>query len=163
MITQDIIKGLLVYEPDSGLFRSRRKTCRSIPGSVIGAVRPDGYLQIYVLGRNYLAHRLAWLYVHGTWPEVHIDHIDGDGTNNRIENLRLATPAENGRNRTRPQARNSSGERGVYWSRIRKKWIAQIGVDRRTINLGGYDTKAEAKTARKAAEINHYGQFRGTA
>lgn len=162
MLTADRLKVLVNYDAESGVFTRLVSTRNATAGKqTTGTMRPDGYLVLNVDGKQYLCHRLAWLYMHGEWPLEHTDHIDGNRTNNRIANLRAASAAENGRNRTRSQAKNTSGSRGVYWSSIRRKWIAQICVDRKVINLGGFAEKEAAVAARQAAETTFHGSFRG--
>jgi hypothetical protein len=109
------------------------------------------YLQVMIGGKLYQAHRLIWLLVYGEWPRQHIDHIDGNGLNNRIENLRDVSQTENNRNR-RNQSNNKTGICGVYWYTRGKKWRAEIKVGGKQIHLGYFTDKAEAAAARKAAE-----------
>ena len=91
MLTQARLKKLLSYNTDTGEFRwrvTRRGAARA--GSVAGCVRHDGYVRIAIDGKRYLAHRLAWLYVHGELvPEL--DHANGVRSDNRLDNLRPAT------------------------------------------------------------------------
>lgn len=86
-----------------------------------------------------------------------VDHINGDGLDNRRINLRSATPAENVRNLGGPNANNTSGLLGVSFMQDRAKWRAQIKVDRKTINLGDFPTKEEAHEARLSAERKMWG------
>jgi hypothetical protein len=104
---------------------------------------------------------LAWLYTYGKFPSDHTDHIDGDVSNDRIKNLREATASENLRNQRRLNKRNTSGIKGVYWFRDRNKWVAQIGIHRKVINLGYFTNKSLAEQARIKAEIKYHGEFRG--
>lgn len=159
MITQARLRELLHYDPNTGVFTRLVAKGTAKVGDVAGGIRKDGYINISVDGSPYLAHRLAWLYVHGVWPPAHTDHIDLDRQNNRIANLREATSSQNIAN-TRRRQRNTSGVKGVYWSRIRRKWIAQIGYQKRVLNLGGFDNIEEARRARVAAEIRLFGDFR---
>lgn len=89
---------------------------------------------------------------------MQIDHINGVGTDNRVENLRLATSQENNRNR-RIAKNNTSGIRGVCWNRFKKKWKAYIMIDSRLYNLGDFDSLENAKNARESAELNAFGVF----
>jgi hypothetical protein len=106
----------------------------------------------------YRAHRLAWLYVHGEWPRKLIDHIDGDGLNNRIANLRLASAAENIINRV-AQSNNASGIKGVSWHKASQKYQAVIHKDRRQIYLGLFATAEEASAAYTRASFEQHGAF----
>ena len=90
-----------------------------------------------------------------------VDHRDGDGLNNRRENLRVCTVAENNRNRRRMQRTNTSGVRGAYWSAERARWEATISVNDRTVHLGRFRTKEEAHAAYAVAAIRFYGDFAG--
>jgi hypothetical protein len=167
-LTAEYVRSILEYNPGTGELRwkwredvgSRWNT--RYAGKAAGSVRSDGYLKITINDRRYLAHRLAWLYVHGEWPPDQIDHIDCDPGNNRIANLRLATRQENSRNVGR-RANNTTGVPGVYWHKGRSKFMARIKVDYQTIYLGLFDTLAEATAARHAAEITHFGDFRRAA
>ena len=85
------LRELLSYDPDTGLFRWSKNKGSKDAGELAGCVSPKGYILIGIDGCLYLAHRLAWLYVHGEFPEKDIDHRDQDKSNNRICNLRLAT------------------------------------------------------------------------
>jgi len=109
------------------------------------------YLTVYFNGRNYLVHRLIWLITYGEWPKGEIDHIDGNGLNNNLENLRDVSGAENNRNQ-RLYNTNTSGRCGVCWFNRDSKWRAKIQVDRKTIHLGLFDEFDDAVAARKDAE-----------
>lgn len=96
--------------------------------------------------RLYSAHRLAWLYMTGSWPTSHIDHINGDRRDNRFCNLREATPAENAQNKSL-YSNNTSGYPGVHWDSRAQLWRAQIRVQGRRIHLGRFSTPDEAYRA----------------
>ena len=109
------------------------------------------YRKIRVNGLEYLAHRLAWLAYYGKWPDGELDHIDGNGLNNAINNLRDVTPTLNRRN-TKMYSHNSSGINGVYWSKNDYRWVANISLNGRTHYLGSFKTIEEASMARKTAQ-----------
>lgn len=114
-------------------------------------VADNFYIQINLKGVAYCGHRLVWLYMYGEWPEDIIDHIDGDGLNNKLENLRSADRTINGRNR-RMSKNNSSGVNGVYWEKLVNGWVAagyyeENGI-RKKKYLGSYATVEEAEAAR---------------
>lgn len=157
-LDQAQLRATLSYDEETGLFTRTVSSGGAKAGDVCGCQNVGGYIQVSVRGRLYLAHRLAWLYIYGVWPPFHTDHVNGDKTDNRIANLRLATSAQNCAN-TGPSRNNTSGVKGVYWSKIRKKWVAQIGVGGRTINLGGFASLDEAQSARLAAEASVQGEF----
>lgn len=100
------------------------------------------------------AHSVVWMLVHGECPDV-IDHIDGNGLNNRIDNLRNVSHSENLRN-SRISKANTSGCTGVYWNKNLNKWISIIRVDCKSLSLGYFEDWFEAVCARKSAE-NKYG------
>src|SRR5260370_40019772 len=95
-LTQERLHSLLDYDPDSGVFRWKcscdhgrrgRRSAGDVAGGWAGG-RNSAYWMIGIDYRRYLAHRLAWFYVHGEWPPHQIDHIDLDKTNNTLVNLR---------------------------------------------------------------------------
>lgn len=137
---------LLRYDVESGDLFWRVSRGRVKAGRVAGSVNYRGYRSVKVDGRDCLAHRLIWLMAHGQMPEADIDHIDGDRLNNRLENLREATRAENGQN-VGVQSNNTSGFTGVTWHKGAKKWKAQIGVSRRYKAIGYFDTPEQAAEA----------------
>lgn len=114
-----------------------------------------GYLvgNIRHLGKARLlpAHRVAWVLHYGNWPSGQIDHINGMRTDNRIENLRDVTNAENAKNMAM-KSLNTSGVTGVYLHKQTGKWCAQINAFGKTVGLGLFSERSEAIIARKAAE-----------
>lgn len=152
MITQKEIKRQLRYSPETGIFTNRiQRSSSALEGDVSGCPQIDGYLSIKVSGRSYLAHRLAWLYVYGFFPENEIDHIDRSPDNNRIANLREVSHQCNMRNR-KVQRNNESGVAGVHRDTLRNKWRAKIKINYKTKNLGLFDDFTEAVAHRLAAE-----------
>jgi hypothetical protein len=111
----------------------------------------DGYLRVRLFGRSYPAHRVIWALHYGKWPEGQIDHINGDPADNRIENLRDVSHAENGRNQ-RLHRTNTSGFAGVNWRARSRRWLASITVNGRRKHIGCFAALADAVAARKAAE-----------
>ena len=159
MLTQQELKRVLNYEPDTGLWCWRVQTSKRVDvGDSAGYRRSDGYLCIRIHGKLYLGHRLAWLYVYGVWPPSGIDHIDVDKSNCRISNLRLATQSENGRNHHKRNT-NTSGYRGVHFDKRRKKWMAFISTEKKRKHVGYFETAESANEARIAAAIKLHGEF----
>ena len=143
-------------------FNSRREWKRwnaRFAHSTAGAMWNGKYWRIMVSGVLYRVHRLVWCLSHGTDPgSKMLDHINGNGLDNRIENLRLANHSQNASNR-RKQSKNTSGTVGVVWHKSCKKWQAQIEVRQKNIHLGLFSSKPDACAARKAAEIRYFGSF----
>jgi hypothetical protein len=152
-LTQDQLKSLLMYDPATGMFTWRVSRPTKIkPGDVAGNVTPKGYVSVGVKGKIYRAHRLAWLYVYGRWPNNEIDHINRIRNDNRIANLREADRSVNTQN-TNLQRNNTSGFRGVDWHKHRNAWRARISVNGKMKNLGYYLTREDAAAAYLKASI----------
>jgi len=148
-LTQERLKTLLEYCPDTGefLWRTQKGRCKS--GARAGATDTYGYRVIRLDGILYKAHRLAWLYAYGCWPDGLLDHINRNPSDNRLANLREATQSENMHNAKR---RSRSGVPGVRWREERGRWVAQIRIGYRTHVLGSFVSKDEAIAARRTAE-----------
>lgn len=141
------LREIIHYDPETGLFTwrvFRRGSAKA--GSPAGKPTNKGRISFMLDGVFYLAHRLAWLYVHGTWPADQIDHIDGDPTNNRISNLREATQSQNQQNKHRPNRTNKSGCLGVQ-SRKNGKFVAEIQIEKRRVYLGIFENLDDADAA----------------
>lgn len=148
------LRELLNYDPTTGLFTWRigRKGRSTKAGTPAGRRHMRGYMWIGIDGGRYMAHRLAWLYVHDVWPPQQIDHRNGDRADNHLANLRLATPTENLQNKRRPQGGNPY--LGVR--RSHNKWQASIYVAKKFIHLGMFDTPEAARDAYiRAKRIHH--------
>lgn len=157
MLTQQRLREVLSYDQESGAF----VRIRALPGAQLGAaggLDKRGYLAIRVDGQRYLAHRLAWLYVFGAWPEGDVDHANGDRADNRIENLRLANRSQNKAN-SKKYDNNSSGFKGVCWRKETGRWRARIGVNGEVLNLGSFDNAEDAYRAYSVAAEQHFGEF----
>lgn len=130
-LTQERLMYLFNYDAETGVFTRKVRTSKANHvGDVAGCVRPNGYRGITVDGVSYLAHRLAWLYVHGEFPRLFMDHVNRNRDDNRISNLREATLSENSMNRGM-QSNNTSGAKGVIWVEKEKRWHAECGVGNR--------------------------------
>ncbi len=152
ILNQAKLKARFDYNPDTGAFTRRMANNRTKPA---GALNHHGYVAFYIGNRRYLAHVLAWLYVHGEMPVLEIDHINRDKADNRIANLREATLKENLQNRGK-NTNNTSGHLGVGWNKAYERWYARIMVDRKSYHLGHFEHLADAVAARKAAELLHH-------
>ena len=119
-------------------------------GKTAGSLSKKHYA-VDIYGCSYMLHRVIWCWYFGKWPSKEIDHINGNGHDNRIANLRDVSASVNRRNARRP-IRNTSGVIGVYWDADRCKWNAQIKINGVTSHLGAYANKESAARARKDAE-----------
>lgn len=157
-ITQAKLKDVVDYDPETGVFTWKvRLSSRVKVGQRAGSAHGGGYIEIGIFNRNYLAHRLAWLYVYGELPRK-VDHEDGDKTNNRIRNLRKCSSTQNMANR-KVSSSSKSGLKGVSWSKSNRKWVAFIQVGGKTTYLGGFDTPELAHAAYCKAADEIYGEF----
>lgn len=141
----------LAYDSVAGEFFWVASRGGSKLGKKAGTLTQNGYLHITYNYKAYLAHRLAWFFVHGKWPDGMIDHINRNKLDNRIENLRVVDNQTNQRN-AGMSAKNTSGHRGVYWHKNKKKWLASIRVDNKQLHLGSYNCITAAMFARKISE-----------
>lgn len=158
-MTVEDFRRVLDYDAETGAFSWRvTNSNRAVRGSNAGTPHCRGYVVVTVFGRKFLAHRLVWFYVHGEWPPHEIDHINLDPSDNRLSNLRLATRAQNERNK-RSRRDNASGAKGVQWHAEGRKWMARIRTNGKTKYLGLFEDKAEAAAAYERAAVEHYGEY----
>lgn len=157
--TAELVKKTFGYDPETGLLRRlgkvRGRSLNDPVGYASTNVRSGKtYIMVRMNYGTYVAHRLIWVLVHGTWPVSELDHEDGDGTNNRITNLREVTHVQNQKNMKRP-SHNRSGHVGVTWIKRDQRWAARIYKGKKILCYGTYKTFEEAVEARKKAEIEH--------
>jgi len=145
----ELLKKTFYYE-DGHLYRIKT-------GKRAGTTREDGYVQIRFNYKSYLAHRLIYLFYFNCLPEV-IDHIDGNPSNNKIENLREATKAENGYNAKKWKT-NTSGIKGVDFVKKRKKWRVRIHINGVAKHIGEFDDLELAALASQEARDKYHGQY----
>ena len=154
-LTQNELTKVMNYDPETGVFTwLKNMSSRARVGYVAGSMLDNGYIQIRISYRYYLAHRLAWMITHNKWPDNYIDHINGIKTDNRICNLRDVTHQENGRNR-KISSNNTSGITGVSWINKNKSWQAGIKIDRKVKYLYSGKDFFQACCARKSAEAKY--------
>lgn len=146
-----LIRSVLEYRDGKVFWLEDRGSVKK--GTRAGYVRPlSGYREIRIKNRNYKEHRLCWLLVHGVMPSGGLDHINGDKTDNRIENLREASDSQNNRAFKALRKGVSSKYRGGYLNKSCGKWKAQIKKDGRNTYLGTFTCSvAAAKAYDKAA------------
>jgi hypothetical protein len=153
VITQQRLHELLKYDPKTGdlVWQQRsRPGSHVIIGAVAGTPMKKGHLRVWVDGVPYLAHRLAWLHIHGEWPKHEIDHINGIPHDNRIENLRDVMRSENAQNRYKAHRQSKTKVLGVI--RRYRRYVATIRVDGKTRHIGQFATADEAHAAYLAAK-----------
>lgn len=146
MLTQERLKELLDYDPETGVFIRKIKKGGMPAGSVAGSADACGYIVISIDGKRHKAHRLAWLWVYGELPKKDIDHINRIPCDNRIANLREVNKKQNAWN-TDMKKNNASGFLGVYKHKQCARWGAKICVNRKQHYLGLFDTPEEAHAA----------------
>lgn len=179
--TPEVLRQLMTYDPETGkLFWAQRgaewftdgtRHTAEVQARIWNTKYADkeaftptngtSYHTGAVLGKMLLAHRIAWAITHGRWPDHFIDHINGVRSDNRLCNLREATPAENSRNSDIPMGK--SGVRGVRFDRRHGRWQARITVHRKQKHLGYYDTPEAAAAAYAEGARRYHGEFARTA
>ena len=156
-MNQKRLKELLNYNPETGIFTRLTASAASVKvGDIAGGKCGNGYILISLDGKQYSAHRLAWLYMTGNFPKSLIDHKDGNKQNNIFSNLREATPAQNIANK---KSTSKSGFKGVTWWARSSKWKAQMQVNGVNRHLGYFDTPEQAHEAYKDFARTHVGEF----
>lgn len=156
---KEIISSVLSYDPVlGGLFWNVKPSTKIAKGQRAGTPHCRGYVSIKYSGFGVsprLAHRLVWILLNGEIPAgVMIDHINGDRTDNRIENLRLVDGFQNMRNQKR-NAANTSGFPGVSWKPDRKKWRARVKLNRVDTHLGYFSEYEDACQAAAIARLKN--------
>jgi hypothetical protein len=147
MLTQSRLKEMVYYNPETGDFIWIGHRYNSRNGSIAGFIHSEGYRNIKIDNVIYYAHRLAWLYVYGKHPSKQIDHINCVKDDNRIDNLREASPSENMQNMVTSYSNNKQGILGVCFQKKMGKFQAQIMKYGKNKYLGCFYTKEEAHKA----------------
>lgn len=158
-LSRKFLQSVLDYNEHDGLLRWKvDRQGHTRKGDVAGSSSKKGYVYVGIQQKRYLAHRLIWFYVHGSWPPQQIDHINGVKDDNRLSNLRLATGSQNQAN-TSKQRNNTTGFKGVVFHKPRNKFRAEISYQGTSINLGLFDTAEEAYKAYFDKSKELYGEF----
>ena len=158
MLSQSLLKELLHYDPDTGIFTwlvNLRMGYHDM-GKQAGTTNPDGYRLIRIRGRSYMAHQLAWIYVTGEPAFAEIDHINAIRHDNRFHNLRRAT---RGQNAIKSMPSAFSGFKGVSSSLSKGRWRSRISVDGKVLYLGMFSSKEAAHDAYCAAAKKYHGEY----
>lgn len=163
MLTAERVREVLNYDPETGVFTwIKNTTLRNLIGKTAGCKDlRSGHKRIIIRidSELHMAHRLAWLYMTDEWPPSLVDHINGNGLDNRWANLRLASVAQNMAN-SKARVDNKSGIKGVQQQKNKSStWMARITVNRKNIYIGTYATKQEAHQAYLAAAKKYHGDF----
>jgi hypothetical protein len=141
LLTAEELKEVLSYDPDTGEFRWKVRTAVRNIGDLAGYFDSNGYRRIQVNHNDYKAHRLAWLYVNGSFPKHFIDHINGKKGDNRISNLREATMRENQCNR---KLHRDGRLHGTCYSKQINRWISSIRIGERRKHIGCFSSEEAA-------------------
>jgi hypothetical protein len=159
-LTQDRLKELLHYDPETGHFTwlAAPKFGSVKAGSMAGSTGKNGYTYVGVGGAKYLAHRLAFLFMTGSTPDEDVDHVNRDRSDNRWINLRPATRSENMAN-TGPPGNNTSGHRGVHLRKDTGRWSAYGQCGPRRVYLGCFGSREEASEVVSKWRVENYGEF----
>lgn len=155
-ITQELVRQKFFYHPEAGLiFRKNKKGQLK---SLCNYAKKDGYVQFHLGDKMVLAHRIAWIYCYGDIDGLEIDHIDGNPSNNRLSNLRLASHQQNMCNRVL-QKNNTSGISGVSWKKDAKKWFVYVYKDKKRIQFGCFDNLLDAAACSISKRKILHGEF----
>jgi hypothetical protein len=158
--TAEYVRSLLDYDPQTGVFRWRcNRGLKNVGGKRAGTVTARGYRVIEIAGKTHREQRLAWLFATGHWPSGEVDHRDRDRSNNKLDNLRLATRSQNTTNKA-VQKSSQTGIKGVN-RRENGTFRAYLSAQGRRINLGTFRTAEEARSAYLEAAKLHHGEFAG--
>ena len=159
----EYLKSRLDYNPETGIYTWKYRNGNTkedktfnarFAGKEAGSKNRKGYLMIKIDGNKHHAHKIAYLFMTGKLPENQIDHINGNRSDNRWENLRAATNEENQKNRKIGKS-NTSGVMRVNWNKRQNKWCVRINVNKKRINLGVFENFNEAVKVRKEAEVKY--------
>lgn len=170
-LTQEIVRELIDYNPDTGFCVWKERDVKWFKGGIydqcrrmkswnsryankpISYIHKSGYIRVDILSKVYQLHRIIWLHYHGELPNI-IDHINGDRSDNRIDNLRNISYNENAKN-SKIRKDNVSGIVGVSFNKRLNKWVSTINVNKVQKHLAVHETKEEAIVSRKEAELKY--------
>jgi hypothetical protein len=151
----DYLRSVLEFK-DGLLYNKVFRSSHAVAGKRSGSPYVNGYMSISIKNVKYMEHRIAYYMVHGECPE-YLDHIDGNKTNNRVENLRPSTSSQNKCN-IGVRVDNTSGVKGVSWSKTRRKWTARVALHGK-VKCGYFDNKEVAAEFVKSLREQHHGEY----
>ena len=155
-ITQADVLEFFQYE-DGKLFWKKRSANRTVVGSQISFVENTGYIRVRFKGKHYGIHQIIFLMHYGYIPE-HVDHVDGEKLNNKIENLRAATKSENALNK-KVRCDSASGIKNVHWYEPLKKWRVAVSINKKRKHIGYFDDLELAELVSIEAREKFHGAF----
>lgn len=155
-LSKEYLHELFEYR-DGKLFWKVCKAKRTKIGQEAGCHKEKGYFHIGIDGTNYLTHRLVYCFHNGETPDF-IDHIDGNPSNNKIENLRKATKSQNNCN-SKLQKNNKSGARGVTWIESRKSWVVKCQTNNKSKQIGYFRDFELAELVSQEARSLYHGEY----
>ena len=157
IVTSERLKEVLSLDRATGILRWKvQLSSRGLIGSIAGCIDSKGYRNIGIDGQIYYAHVLVWFIIKGKWPSNNIDHRNHNTDDNRFENLRLASEAQNQWN-SKPHKNNTSGQRGVY--ELRGKWMVLLAKNGKRHYLGIYNDHAAARAVAVEGIQRLHGEF----
>lgn len=143
------------YDPETVVFVRTKSAGNTAAGHRLGNIDAKGYLKALVLGKYVKLHRLAWFYMHGTWPTEQVDHINGCKTDNRMVNLRVCDTSANCLNQVGPRKNNELGYQGVHQIKKTGRFRAACNLQGVKHHLGVFATAEEAYAAYTAFKAPH--------
>lgn len=156
-ITQELLHSIFEYKDDGNLVYKVQRGSKGNIGKPAGKKKKTGYVSVGVNKKYYQLHRLIFLFHKGYIPKV-IDHINGKNDDNRIENLREATVAQNAQN-SKLHKTNTSGTRCLIWDKSKNRWRVRIVSNNKIISCGMFKDKELAILAAENARIKYHGEF----
>ena len=157
MISKEYFHEHFEYK-NGNLYSKKRLSSNVWEGKKVGKPRkPDGYCNVTLNGVKYYVHRIIFMMFHGYMPKQ-IDHIDGNTSNNKIENLRETNYTTNNYNK-KIMTNNKSGVKGVNWHKIGKKWRVEVCVNKKNMYLGLYKDLELAELVAIEARNKYHGEF----
>lgn len=161
----DTLRRMLIYDDSTGQLFWRESNLHPqrirtrLVGRPAGGMGSKGYLSVCIHGKQLRVHRVVWAFIYGTWPPTGIDHKNGNTADNRVENLRLASPSQNGMNAQKKSSARTSTLKGVAWNKRKKKFEGRITFEGRRYFLGLFDAEADCHAAYCEAAKRLAGEF----